>query len=88
MSAPVEPVKGISSNFNPEFMSNSGNMEQTIGGARDGGMNKNGVFKAVHGHDVGGLHIVHLGQLYRQLTRPASVLNQVRAGSGEQGTAG
>ena len=82
MRSSVEPIKGVASDFNAELVGNSRNVKQAVCGTGDGGMDKNSVFKTVHGHKITGAHMVHGGQFYRQLSGLVSILNQVRACGG------
>ena len=55
MSPPMHPVKGICINLDTQLMGHGRNMEQGIGGAGDGSMYHNGIFKGLFCYNVADL---------------------------------
>ena len=85
--AAVHPVKGVGIDLKAELVCNGGQMHGGIGGAGDGGVHHDGVFKALHGDDVLGLDA--LGhQLHHLNAGIIGSLLQLRGGGGHQGGAG
>ena len=68
-------------------MGNGRNVQQTVGAAGNCRVNQNGIFKAVHGHDLGGTHIRIASHGNGPLSRLSCVGKKVRAGSRHQGAA-
>ena len=85
--AAVHPVKGVGIDLKAELVCNGGQMHGGIGGAGDGGVHHDGVFKALHGDDVLGLDA--LGhQLHHLNAGIIGSLLQLRGGGRHQGGAG
>src|SRR5699024_5979053 len=81
------PVEGVAVDIDAELVGDCRQVQQAVGGAGDGRVDQDGVFQAVHGHDVGGLEAL-LHQLHRLLAGAVGVIRQVRGGGGQQGAAG
>ena len=85
--AAVHPVKGVGIDLKAELVGDGGQMHGGIGGAGDGGVHHDGIFKALHGDDVLGLDA--LGhQLHHLNAGIIGSLLQLRGGGRHQGGAG
>ena len=84
--AAVHPVKGVGVDLNAELVGDGGQVHGGVGGAGNGGVHHDGVFKALLGHDVLGGDAL-LDQLHQLLAGIVGGLLQLRGGGGHQGGA-
>ena len=83
---PVHPVEGVGVDLDAELMRDGGQVHGRVGGAGDGGVDHDGVLKALLRHDVLGGNALP-DQLHQLLAGVVGGLLQLRGGGGHQGGA-
>src|SRR5699024_9316982 len=88
VGAAVQPVESVAGDLDAQFVGDGRDVQQAVGGARNGRVDQDGVLKALEGDDAAGAHLVAAGHLDGAAAGLAGVGQQVGAGGRHQGAAG
>ena len=87
MGATVQAIEIVGGHLDAKLAGDRGNVQQRVGGARNGAVDHDEVLEGLLGHDVAGAQVV-LGEPHGLTASLARKFTQVGAGGGQQGRAG